>query len=395
MRQAPALAGAALLALASPAAAFSSPAPFLGLELRRQCRVPPPVQPGLQEEPPCRSCRCKALRSYRGQGHGHGDEDARVSRLRWSIRKTLATVALAWALRVGRPVPCDAAGLGTSPTTSETGNKNQDGLGGVGAKGMPVIAKAEHRRPWQGYGIRSLGMPAGTKTTDRKRVYVTNEGEPTIVRDLDLLTVAEVMGSVAPFLMLMVAADRIKMRGATGPPGLAFTAIQMGVFCERTKGQTTILDFLASLAQHADLSTRAGLGEAVSEVCLTLIRSEKDWVGVKGGLQTFHMPDNSWSDLMTVFNTQVLRERVKWEKETITNEHVPGQTEMSIPTSREDASPTFATVSIYVAWSKLKVPRKKAWRTDAIIDRESATSFLEYLAVSASEGQGANIGMPY
>ncbi|CAN0335172.1 unnamed protein product, partial [Hapterophycus canaliculatus] len=140
-------------------------------------------------------------------------------------------------------------------------------------------------------------------------------------------------------------------------------------------GPGDVLATLGKLSQTADVNSGRGLSTLVNEVCLTLLRSERDWIGGTGGIKSYPSdgrPSNREkkstpaSRAKRDFNRAVMRERSKWERETVSNTPDRGFSSSTAPSwGRTDGSRrrgTYAVATLMVAWAELNStpPRTEA-----------------------------------
>ncbi|CAN0109700.1 unnamed protein product, partial [Discosporangium mesarthrocarpum] len=69
------------------------------------------------------------------------------------------------------------------------------------------------------------------------------------------------------------------------------TTLQVAFYCDRLGGRGDVLDALDSLSRTANISSQKGLATLMSDVCLALLRAEKDWVGASGGIKEYKASD--------------------------------------------------------------------------------------------------------
>eukprot|EP00752_Nemacystus_decipiens_P007717 g6900.t1 len=201
------------------------------------------------------------------------------------------------------------------------------------------------------------------------------------------------------------------------------STLQLSLWCDRTGGFGDVLATLDHLSQTADVNSPRGLSTLINEVCLTLLRSDRDWIGGTGSLKKYSPdgPRNNRDRRSTPasrakrdFNRAAMRERSKWERETVSNTPDRGFSSSTAPSwggSNARKSGTYAVATLMVAWAGLRStppqsePRKGAWfrqdgrnRNDddrdegySVVNRESALTLLQWLADEAAEGRGENV----
>ncbi len=111
--------------------------------------------------------------------------------------------------------------------------------------------------------------------------------------------------------------------GAVGESAGAALCLQVACYCSDRRD--SLYGRLRSIATTADTQTYAGLQRLVSDVCLAMLRSSKDWLAGRadssvGGLF------GGGKDVETTYNRLVMRERSKWEVEqSALTRAAPGQ----------------------------------------------------------------------
>jgi uncharacterized membrane protein len=80
---------------------------------------------------------------------------------------------------------------------------------------------------------------------------------------------------------------------------------------------------LGGIAKTADTSTEVGLQNLVSDACLAMLRSSKDWLAGRTASETAGILTN---DVEPSYNRFVVQERAKWESERrVLTRTAPGQ----------------------------------------------------------------------
>ncbi|CAM9724379.1 unnamed protein product [Scytosiphon promiscuus] len=214
-----------------------------------------------------------------------------------------------------------------------------------------------------------------------------------------------------------------RARGKGREPTAVVTTLQLSLYCDRKGGQSDVLATLDKLSQTADVNSGRGLSTLVNEVCLALLRSDRDWIGGTGGIKSYP-PDGRSSNrekkstpasrAKRDFNRAVMRERSKWERETVSNTPDRGFSSSTAPSwggsGGSQRRGTYAVATLMVAWAELNStppkaePRKSSWfsqdsgnRGDSrdggfsIVNRESALRLLEWIGDEAAEGRGENV----
>eukprot|EP00903_Cladosiphon_okamuranus_P019146 g17613.t1 len=201
------------------------------------------------------------------------------------------------------------------------------------------------------------------------------------------------------------------------------TILQLSLWCDRTGGLGDVLATLDHLSQTADVNSPRGLSSLINEVCLTLLRSDGDWIGGTGSLKKYSpdgRPNNRdrkstpASRAKREFNRAAMRERSKWERETVSNTPDRGFSSSTAPSwggSNARKGGTYAVATLMVAWAGLRStppeaePRRGTWfwqdggnRNDdapgveySVVNRQSALNLLQWLADEAAEGRGENV----
>ncbi|CAM9125312.1 unnamed protein product [Ectocarpus fasciculatus] len=201
------------------------------------------------------------------------------------------------------------------------------------------------------------------------------------------------------------------------------TTLQLGLYCDRQGGQGDVLATLDKLSQTADVNSPRGLSTLINEVCLTLLRSGRDWLGGTGSVKTYTSEGRSnsrgkktspTSRAKRDFNRAAMRERSKWERETVSNTPDRGFSSSTAPSwggFSAQKSGTYAVATLIVAWSGLNStppraePRRGGWFTrdsrdrdedrgvefSVVNSRQSALTLLEWLGDEAAEGRGENV----
>ncbi|CAM9256842.1 unnamed protein product [Ectocarpus sp. 12 AP-2014] len=201
------------------------------------------------------------------------------------------------------------------------------------------------------------------------------------------------------------------------------TTLQLGLYCDRQGGQGDVLATLDKLSQTADVNSPRGLSTLINEVCLTLLRSGRDWLGGTGSVKMYASEgrSNSGGDKSSPvsrakrdFNRAAMRERSKWERETVSNTPDRGFSSSTAPSwggFSSQKSGTYAVATLIVAWSGLNStppraePRRGGWFTrdsrdrdddrgvefSVVNSRQSALTLLEWLGGEAAEGRGENV----
>ncbi|CBJ29475.1 conserved unknown protein [Ectocarpus siliculosus] len=200
------------------------------------------------------------------------------------------------------------------------------------------------------------------------------------------------------------------------------TTLQLGLYCDRQGGQGDVLATLDKLSQTADVNSPRGLSTLINEVCLTLLRSGRDWLGGTGSVKMYASEGRSnsrgkksspVSRAKRDFNRAAMRERSKWERETVSNTPDRGFSSSTAPSwggFSAQKSGTYAVATLIVAWSGLNStppraePRRGGWFTRdsrdrdddrgvefSVVNRQSALTLLEWLGDEAAEGRGENV----
>jgi len=101
----------------------------------------------------------------------------------------------------------------------------------------------------------------------------------------------------------------------------AALCLQVACYCDN-RGDS-LYSRLGSIARTADASTYFGLQSLVSDTCLAMLRSSKDWLAGRTKSETAGILTN---DVETAYNRLVVQERAKWESEqgSLTR-NAPGQ----------------------------------------------------------------------
>ena len=82
-------------------------------------------------------------------------------------------------------------------------------------------------------------------------------------------------------------------------------------FCDSRQGDS-LYGRLQSIARTADTNSYSGLQRLVSDTCLAMLRSNKDWLAARTKSETAGVFSN---DVESGYNRLVVQERAKWEVE--------------------------------------------------------------------------------
>ena len=96
---------------------------------------------------------------------------------------------------------------------------------------------------------------------------------------------------------------------ASDQPGAAL-CLQLACYCEDR--EDSLYGRLSGIARTADTSSYLGLQQLVSDSCLAMLRSNKDWLAGRTTSETAGLLSN---DVDAAFNRLVVTERSKWESE--------------------------------------------------------------------------------
>jgi len=123
-----------------------------------------------------------------------------------------------------------------------------------------------------------------------------------------------------PFPLLLLAAGGLAVtsfRNSRGieaydreeKPGAAL-CLQVAAYCDSRTD--SLYGRLGGIARSADTSSYEGLQGLVSDVCLAMLRSNKDWLAGRTKSETSGLLTN---DVEASYNRLVVMERAKWESE--------------------------------------------------------------------------------
>ena len=96
---------------------------------------------------------------------------------------------------------------------------------------------------------------------------------------------------------------------ASDNPGAAL-CLQVACYCDN-RGDS-LYSRLGGIARTADTTSEVGLQNLVSDVCLAMLRSSKDWLAGRTESETAGLLRN---DVDAAYNKLVVKERAKWESE--------------------------------------------------------------------------------
>ena len=98
--------------------------------------------------------------------------------------------------------------------------------------------------------------------------------------------------------------------GVSDEAGAAL-CLQLACFCDSRQGDS-LYGRLQSIARTADTNSYSGLQRLVSDTCLAMLRSNKDWLAARTKSETAGVFSN---DVESGYNRLVVQERAKWEVE--------------------------------------------------------------------------------
>jgi len=123
-------------------------------------------------------------------------------------------------------------------------------------------------------------------------------------------------GLPAPLLLLGVGGLALtsfrSSRGIEQQDDAPGAALCLQVACYCSDRPDSLYGKLQTLARGADTDSYEGLQRLVSDTCLAMLRSSKDWIAARTESQTKGFMTN---DVETSFNKLVMQERSKWEVE--------------------------------------------------------------------------------
>ena len=133
-------------------------------------------------------------------------------------------------------------------------------------------------------------------------------------------------GLPTPLLLLalggLAATSFRSSRGieASDSAGAAY-CLQVACYCDNR--EESLYSRLSSIAVGADTDSSIGLQNLVSDTCLAMLRSSKDWLAGRTASETAGLLSN---DVESGYNRYVVQERAKWESEKrVLTRSAPGQ----------------------------------------------------------------------
>ena len=114
------------------------------------------------------------------------------------------------------------------------------------------------------------------------------------------------------FFLLGLAFTTFRSIRGTDPDDKPGAALCLQVACYCSDRTDSLYGRLQSVARTADTQSYQGLQRLVSDTCLAMLRSSKDWLA---GRTTSYTAGILTNDVDTSYNRLVVQERSKWENE--------------------------------------------------------------------------------